>query len=126
MDKLPKPNTQALSWFYGEYKKKTLNLEPKYQRNPIWSIGQNCFLIDSLISDCPIPQVFLNIQSDGAGASRKTIYEVVDGQQRLRAILDYMEDRYSLVKLTPNSLKEIGQECMMESTDTFMNCKRNF
>ena len=28
MDRLPKPNTQALSWFYGELKKKTLNLEP--------------------------------------------------------------------------------------------------
>ena len=103
MDRLPKPNTQALSWFYGEFKKKTLNLEPKYQRNPIWSIGQKCFLIDSLISDCPIPQVFLNIESHGKGASRKTIYEVVDGQQRLRAILEYMEDIYSLVALTPNS-----------------------
>jgi len=100
---LPKPNTQALSWFYGEYKKKSLNLEPKYQRNPIWSIGQKCFLIDSLLSGCPIPQVFLNIQTQGSGPSRKTIYEVVDGQQRLRAILEYMEDDYSLVKLSPKS-----------------------
>ncbi len=103
MDRLPKPNTQALSWFFGEFKKKTLNLEPKYQRNPIWSIGQKCFLIDSLISDCPIPQVFLNIQSKGSGASRKTIYEVVDGQQRLRAILEFMEDTYSLVETTAKS-----------------------
>ena len=103
MDELPKPNTQALSWFYGEYKKGALNLEPKYQRNPIWSIGQKCFLIDSLISDCPIPQVFLNIQTIGRGAARKTVYEVVDGQQRLRAILEFMEDDYSLVETTAKS-----------------------
>lgn len=103
MDRLPKPNTQALSWFYGELMKKTLNLEPKYQRNPIWSMGQKCFLIDSLISDCPIPQVFLNIESRGSGPSRKTIYEVVDGQQRLRAILEYMQDGYSLVELSAKS-----------------------
>ncbi|MCU7919554.1 MAG: DUF262 domain-containing protein [Candidatus Thiodiazotropha sp. (ex Epidulcina cf. delphinae)] len=103
MNELPKPNTQALSWFYGEHKKGTLNLEPKYQRNPIWSIGQKCFLIDSLISDCPIPQVFLNIQTKGSGSARKTIYEVVDGQQRLRAILEFMEDAYSLVETTAKS-----------------------
>ena len=72
MDKLPKPNTQALSWFYSEYKNHTLRLTPKYQRNPIWSIGQKCFLIDSLISGTPIPQVFINIINEGAGKNRKT------------------------------------------------------
>jgi hypothetical protein len=93
----PKPNTQALSWFYGEYRKGTLALDPKYQRNPIWSIGQKCFLIDSLISGCPIPQVYLNIVTQGVGGARRTVYEVVDGQQRLRAILEFMSDDYVLV-----------------------------
>ena len=103
MSSPPKPNTQALSWFYGEYKNRTLRLSPRYQRNPIWSIGQKCFLIDSLISGCPIPQVFLNIVNEGAGAQRKTYYDVVDGQQRLRAILVYMLDEYSLIATTAKS-----------------------
>jgi hypothetical protein len=93
----PKPNTQALSWFFGEHKKGTLRLNPKYQRNPIWSIGQKCFLVDSLISGVPIPQVFVNIETEGAGRNRQTVYEIVDGQQRLRAILEFMNDEYSLV-----------------------------
>ena len=100
---LPKPNTQALSWFYGENKKGTLLLDPKYQRNPIWSIGQKCFLIDSLISGSPIPQVFINIQTRINNGSRKTLYEVVDGQQRLRAILEFMNDEYGLIKTTAKS-----------------------
>jgi hypothetical protein len=100
---LPKPNTQALSWFYGEDKKQTLVLNPKYQRNPIWSLGQKCFLIDSLISSSPIPQVFINIKTAGAGRDRKTSYEVVDGQQRLRAILEFMNDEYPLVRTTVRS-----------------------
>src|SRR5690606_12311221 len=91
------PNTQFLSWFVAEYKNRTLKLTPRYQRNPIWSIGQKCFLIDSLISGCPIPQVFINIMTKGSGSTRKTIYEVVDGQQRLRAILEFMNDEYSLI-----------------------------
>ncbi len=97
MESLPKPNTQALSWFYGENKKGTLVLTPKYQRNPIWSLGQKCFLIDSLISGCPIPQVFINVRTEGSTRDRKTIYEVVDGQQRLRAILEFMDDSWALV-----------------------------
>jgi hypothetical protein len=99
----PKPNTQALSWFYGEDKKGTLLLNPKYQRNPIWSIGQKCFLIDSLISGAAIPQVFINIKTEGTARDRRTIYEVVDGQQRLRAILEFMNDEYPLIATTAKS-----------------------
>ena len=99
----PKPNTQALSWFYGEDKKQTLRLNPKYQRNPIWSIGQKCFLIDSLIFGAPIPQIVINIQTEGSGRDRATIYEVVDGQQRLRAILEFMNDEWPLIATTAKS-----------------------
>lgn len=99
----PKPNTQFLSWFYGEHKKGTLRLNPKYQRNPIWSIGQKCFLMDSIISGCPIPQVYINIFSEKKGKERETIYEVVDGQQRLRAILEFMSDEWSLIATTVKS-----------------------
>jgi len=98
MDRMPKPNVQFLSWFFGEYKKGTLNLDPKYQRNPIWSIGQKCFLIDSIISGCPIPQIYINVKTIGKSSDRKTIYEVVDGQQRLRSILEFMADDWKLVK----------------------------
>ncbi len=94
----PKPNTLAVSWFFGEHQKQTLLLQPKYQRNPIWSIGQKCFLIDSLISGCPIPQVYINIKTEGSGRDKKTIYEVVDGQQRLRAILEFLSEEWSLIE----------------------------
>jgi hypothetical protein len=93
----PKPNTLALSWFFGEYQKETLVLQPKYQRNPIWSVGQKCFLIDSLISGCPIPQVYININTSGTGAKKITTYEVVDGQQRLRTIIEYINGDWPLL-----------------------------
>ncbi len=99
----PKPNTLALSWFYGEHQKGTLILQPKYQRNPIWSKGQQCFLIDSLISFCPIPQVFINIKTEGTGKNKTTIYEVVDGQQRLRAIIEFISDTWTLLKTAAKS-----------------------
>jgi uncharacterized protein with ParB-like and HNH nuclease domain len=103
MPDAPKPNTLAVSWFYGEDQKKTLSLTPKFQRNPIWSIGQKCFLIDSLISGCPIPQVYINIKTVGLAKDKKTIYEVVDGQQRLRAILEFLNDDWPFIKTTVDS-----------------------
>ena len=37
------------------------------------------------------------------GRDKKTIYEVVDGQQRLRAILEFLNDQYKLVATTAKS-----------------------
>ena len=103
MESPPKPNTQALSWFYGEFKKEALSLKPKYQRNPIWSIGQKCFLIDSLISGCPLPQVYINVITKRLGKNRSTVYEVVDGQQRLRTIIEFMNGEWKLLSTTAKS-----------------------
>jgi hypothetical protein len=103
MPEAPKPNTLAVSWFYGEDQKKTLVLAPKYQRKAIWSIGQKCFLIDSLIFGCPIPQVYINVKTEGLGKDKKSIYEVVDGQQRLRAILEFLNNDWPLIATTAKS-----------------------
>lgn len=103
MHTLPNPNTLYVSWFHGENAKGTLDLTPKYQRNPIWSDGQKCFLIDSIISGCPIPQVYLNVITSGQGRLKITFYEVVDGQQRMRAILDFIDDKFKLLKTTASS-----------------------
>jgi hypothetical protein len=49
---LPKPNTQALSWFYGEDKKQTLLLSPKYQRNPISPCRRSSAVTSCGIESC--------------------------------------------------------------------------
>ncbi len=99
------PSKQYINWFYEEDKKGTLLITPKYQRNPIWSLAQKCFLIDSILSDIPIPPIYLNVVSQKLGNSRRTIYEVVDGQQRLRAILEFLNNEYILDQHTAKMYK---------------------
>jgi hypothetical protein len=41
-------------------------------------VPQKCFLIDSLISGCPIPRVYINIKTEGKGREKKTIYDEWD------------------------------------------------
>ncbi|MCK4764940.1 MAG: DUF262 domain-containing protein [Candidatus Aminicenantes bacterium] len=58
-----------------------LNLSPEYQRNEIWPIKAKQKLIDSIRRNKPIPNFFL-YKENGK-------YEIVDGQQRTRALLGY-------------------------------------
>lgn len=65
------------------------NLRPEYQRRLRWSNQQKSLLIESLLLNVPIPSVFL-YENDLAR------YEVMDGQQRLNAIKEFLSNDFSL------------------------------
>jgi hypothetical protein len=60
-----------------------INLEPGFQRNSVWSDVDRSRLIQSIISNYPVPSIFL-YQRNSRG---KTVYDVIDGKQRLETIL---------------------------------------
>lgn len=64
-----------------------LNLSPSYQRGDVWPTAHSQQLIISILRGIPIPSVILlKPQAEGAGG----VHEVVDGKQRLTAILRFM------------------------------------
>ena len=60
-----------------------LNLEPGFQRKSVWGTGDRRRLIQSILSRYPLPSIFL-YQRNSRG---KTIYDVLDGKQRLETLL---------------------------------------
>ena len=68
---------------------KTLELSPYYQRRTRWDVVRQSKLIESLLVNIPIPPVFL-YEVDFA------TYEIMDGQQRVSAILEYFDDKFAL------------------------------
>lgn len=70
------------------YTKGELNYSPKYQRNSVWTQNAKSYLMDTILRGLPIPPIFLRQKIDVA--TRKTNREVIDGQQRLRTIIDYV------------------------------------
>ena len=64
------------------YEKNNLILDPPYHRNFIWSKKDQEQLIDSILNNFPIPNLFFLKKNENK-------YEVVDGQQRIRTILNY-------------------------------------
>jgi Protein of unknown function DUF262 len=76
--------------------RKSIKLDPEYQRNHKWDITTSSKLIESLILNIPIPLIYISQDVDVDEESEDPLYSVIDGQQRLRAIYDYMKDKYSL------------------------------
>lgn len=69
-----------------------LELQPDYQRNQVWSKAAKIMLIDTILRNIPMPKIFLQaILRD-----QDTYRIVIDGQQRLTAILDYLGGRFAL------------------------------
>lgn len=73
-----------------------LELAPKFQRRSVWNDTARSFLIDTIIEGKPIPKVFIRQKLNPT--TRKSIREVVDGQQRLRTILSFMKDGFTISK----------------------------
>ncbi|HEV3456396.1 MAG TPA: DUF262 domain-containing protein [Thermoanaerobaculia bacterium] len=72
----------------------TLSLTPKFQRRGVWKPAARSFFIDTLLRGMPVPPLYIRqIQSP---EHNRVIREVVDGQQRISAVLDYLEGSYRL------------------------------
>jgi hypothetical protein len=78
---------QGIAWFQDHYKAGRLELRPPFQRKPVWTDKQRSFLIESVLMDIPIPEVYVQVTQLEDGAEQ---YGVVDGQQRLRTILQFV------------------------------------
>lgn len=73
-------------------KDKWINLRPEYQRRLVWDTKKRSLFIESLLLNIPIPPLFLYEWE----LSR---YEVMDGQQRLNAVLEFYENGFPLLGL---------------------------
>jgi hypothetical protein len=69
-----------------------MNLQPEYQRRQVWDKKKQSLFIESLLMNLPIPPVFLY-------EPEYSRYEVMDGQQRLSAIVGFYQNRLKLTGL---------------------------
>jgi len=77
-------------------KYKMLFPNPEYQRGEVWTPAQQRRLIDSVLRGYPIPLIYLHhIETKVAGAKRED-FEVIDGQQRIVALSDFMDGVFKL------------------------------
>jgi hypothetical protein len=85
-----------VSDFLEWHQEHRLNLNPNFQRGSVWTPEARVYLIDTILRRMPIPKIYIRTIIDVK--TKKSIREVVDGQQRLRAIIDFANDRLRLSK----------------------------
>lgn len=95
----PRRGEYSSSEFLDWAEDNKLVLTPKFQRRGVWQQGAKSFFIDTLLREMPVPPIYVRLSQ--AKEKNKVIREVIDGQQRLTALIDYMRGEYGLSKSIP-------------------------
>ena len=82
--------------FLGWHEAGSLILTPKFQRRHVWTAPARSYLIDTLLLGMPVPPIYIRVVQ--SPERNRIIREVIDGQQRISAILDFAMNKYALSK----------------------------
>jgi len=85
------------------YKNEELELDPWYQRRSVWTRPQKAYLMNTLFEQKPVPTLYFRHTVDLD--KDRSLREVVDGQQRIRALFEYLNDEYAA--LHPSAGKKL-------------------
>lgn len=67
----------------------------EYQRSPgLWPTAAKSYFIDTILREFPFPKVYFHEVIDRA--TKKPWREIVDGQQRLTTIVDFLDGKFAL------------------------------
>lgn len=91
---------RTVAWFKKAFDSEELDIKAPFQRNPVWSDRQKGALIETILLEYPIPELYMQELIDEAGAER---HVVVDGQQRVRAVLSFLAGEFALDEESPVS-----------------------
>ncbi len=97
------PTTKDIALLRQLHDEQQLVLAPQFQRNAVWPTPAKAYLIDTILAERPIPLLFF--QRTSSAQSGRVSYRVVDGQQRLRAIFEFMDGGFKLSETKQARLK---------------------
>lgn len=81
--------TLTIGELRDKFKNNQINLDPPYQRKPAWKTKQRLLLLSSLFNGIPIPALIFHKHFDPR--TKKDVYDVLDGKQRVETILHFIE-----------------------------------
>lgn len=91
------PNPMNVLDYCNAFLKGDIKVDPNYQRTDrVWPEQAQQYLIETMILGYPIPKFFLHQKIDLK--SKKSTKDVVDGQQRSRAIVNFFAGKFSISK----------------------------
>ena len=99
--KIGEVRTESLDLTFGEivnlHSSEELIIQPEYQRLFRWSNDEKSRLIESILLELPIPQIFVIEREDG-------VFELIDGLQRVSSVIQFINPM--ILNLEPLILQE--------------------
>lgn len=89
---------RTVVWFKKTFDVGDLIIKAPFQRNPVWSDRQQSALIDTILLEYPIPELYMQEITESSGDQK---HVVVDGQQRIRAVLSFLAGDFELDSESP-------------------------
>ena len=86
-----KSSSKSWTIYTIQQRESRINPRPQYQRAAVWNLAKKQKLIDSILRGYDIPKIYLRESPDDVYE-----HEVVDGQQRLRAIWEFANNDFPL------------------------------
>ena len=88
-------NTKPIADLYKDMKSGNMTINKEYQRSSgLWPGNARSFFIDTILNDYPFPKIVLWQVVDLR--TKQTRTEIIDGQQRMTTIRDYMDNKFKL------------------------------
>lgn len=86
---------KPIKWLYDQQTSGFLTVDNTFQRRYVWVHKNQVQLIESILNGYPIPEIYLwERETDPVNGT--TNHSIVDGQQRLGAIFDFLNNKYNL------------------------------
>ncbi len=112
-------NSIKINDIYEKFDNELWVVDNTYQRRKVWGEKDNIRLIETILLDLVIPEIFI-WDCDTDPTTGKTITHIVDGQQRVNAIFDFIQDNYKLKSkylLSEKIKKQFGEMKFSELDD---------
>jgi hypothetical protein len=82
---------ESVERIYGNYLDRRYVVNRRYQRKLVWTLDEKIKFIDSIASGFPVPIILLAENRTG----ERSIFDIIDGMQRLNAIMGFLENEFS-------------------------------
>lgn len=89
----PSVTNPSISDVYQQIKRKELILQPSFQRKFVWTYNHQEAFIETILKGLPFPEIYV-CQGETNINNLTTTRDVIDGQQRLTTIFDYINNDY--------------------------------
>ena len=87
--------SHTIKWAIDLMRANLLTVDNSFQRNYVWLEKHQIKLIETILMGFPIPEIYL-WQKDTDAQTGAMKLSIIDGQQRLGAILDFINDEFAL------------------------------